>query len=94
MRDLENLKQSDYEKRNYLKNCFLSVQADIAPKGAQQIIAAGGQEYRDLGLGNRRSHNAIEAGRIVQNFIFLIYKIRYDSYHMSFFELFFRKKST
>ena len=49
---------------------FLSVQADIAPKGAQQIIAAGGQEYRDLGLGNPRSHNAIEAGRIVQNFIF------------------------
>ena len=36
----------------------------VAPAGSQQIIAAGGQEYRDLGLGNtyRRHSRAIEQG--------------------------------
>ena len=32
----------------------------MAPKGSQQIIAAGGQEYRDLGLGRRPARLALE----------------------------------
>ncbi|CAG5099746.1 Oidioi.mRNA.OKI2018_I69.XSR.g16665.t1.cds [Oikopleura dioica] len=32
----------------------------VAPKGSQQIIAAGGQEYRDLGLGRRPARLALE----------------------------------
>jgi len=35
----------------------------VAPKGSQQIIAAGGQEYRDLGLGRRPGQFAIEDSR-------------------------------
>lgn len=34
----------------------------VAPEGSQQVIASGGQEYRDLGLSGRTVSNAIEAG--------------------------------